>query len=221
MYTKTIHDEPLRPKVLAGVERGEPMTREDANGGKPNPKFRNSHGYQINCQSCVVSYEARLRGYNVQTLPNTRGSALDTLSRDTDLAWIDPKTGNKAKGISCIAKNKTELYKIVDNTIKEGERYTFRFNWRGRRSGHVISADRHAGRIRLYDPQSGETMLGDKVLSYFDRIKIKVDEVEKFHGYKIPLTEEILYRKRPRLLRVDDKEFNLNIVNKIMEGASD
>ena len=79
--------------TLAGVARGELMTRDEANGGNPNPLFSEGGGYMINCQTCVVTYEARLRGYDVTALPNAKGSMLETLSRNTRLAWIDKRTG--------------------------------------------------------------------------------------------------------------------------------
>jgi SPP1 gp7 family putative phage head morphogenesis protein len=37
-----------------------------ADGTKANPRFLEQRGYRINCQTCVVAYEARLRGYDVE-----------------------------------------------------------------------------------------------------------------------------------------------------------
>lgn len=82
------------PTSIAGVERGDPMTRSQANNNRVNPNYFKAPGYQTNCQSCVVAYEARLRGYDVQTKTNTRGSKLDELAHDTRLPGLTRRQEN-------------------------------------------------------------------------------------------------------------------------------
>lgn len=205
-----IIDEPLFPKEIAGVKRGKMMTRDEANGGKPNPNFKQSHGYQINCQSCVVTYEARLRGYNVQTLPNTKGSMLDKLSRQTNMAWIDPATGKHPAYIFDKAANTVKkFYDFIEKTVEAQKRYTLQFSWKGRsRSGHIISMDRdEQGALRLYDPQTGQTYTGKQINAYLGRLKFTMS----IGGVKVSTP--------PKILRIDDKQFNLDVVNYIMEGV--
>ena len=205
-----IIDEPLFPKEIAGVKRGKMMTRDEANGGKPNPNFKQSHGYQINCQSCVVTYEARLRGYNVQTLPNTKGSMLDKLSRQTNMAWIDPATGKHPAYIFDEAANTVKkFYDFIEKKIEAQKRYTLQFSWKGRsRSGHIISMDRdEQGALRLYDPQTGQTYTGKQINAYLGRLKFTMS----IGGVKVSTP--------PKILRIDDKQFNLDVVNYIMEGV--
>lgn len=205
-----IIDEPLFPKEIAGVKRGKMMTRDEANGGKPNPNFKQSHGYQINCQSCVVTYEARLRGYNVQTLPNTKGSMLDKLSRQTNMAWIDPATGKHPAYIFDEAANTVKkFYDFIEKTVEAQKRYTLQFSWKGRsRSGHIISMDRdEQGVLRLYDPQTGQTYTGKQINAYLGRLKFTMS----IGGVKVSTP--------PKILRIDDKQFNLDVVNYIMEGV--
>ena len=99
---KGLTDEQKRANIEAylqiekdlGVKRGKPMTFEDANQGKGNPHFTEDKGYRVNCQTCVVAYELRRRGFDVSALPKTKGSALEKLSHHTATAW---KT---AKGVS-------------------------------------------------------------------------------------------------------------------------
>ena len=206
-----IIDEPLFPKEIAGVKRGKMMTRDEANGGKPNPNFKQSHGYQINCQSCVVTYEARLRGYNVQTLPNTKGSMLDKLSRQTNMAWIDPATGKHPAYIFDEAANTVKkFYDFIEKTVETQKRYTLQFSWKGRsRSGHIISMDRdEQGALRLYDPQTGQTYTGKQINAYLGRLKFTMS----IGGVKVSTP--------PKILRVDDKMFNLDMVNHILEGVT-
>lgn len=196
--------------TVAGVERGEPMTREQANEGRVNPNFNQGGGYRINCQSCVVAFEARLRGYDVKTLPNTRGSKLSELARNTRLAWKDPKTGKhpdfmQDESVSTPKKCRTWL----ENTIKSGERYTFQHLWKGRsRSGHIISLDRDTdGSLRLYDPQNGKTYKGADIDDYLSQIKYKTTVM----GMKLSTA--------PKVLRVDNLEFNPDFTDHIMEAS--
>jgi hypothetical protein len=84
-------DKGLFPDEIAGVKRGKKMTRDEANGEKPNPNFKQGLGYQENCQSCVVAFEARLRGYNVQTLPYKKGQKLEELSRTPTGLGLTPQ----------------------------------------------------------------------------------------------------------------------------------
>lgn len=197
----------IKPKPIAGVERGEPMPREKANSGNPNPHYGEDIGYSINCQTCVVSYEARLRGYDVEALPNTRGSMLEKLSRQTNLAWIDRDTGNLAEYIyDSETTTPKKFYEFMNNVVKENERYTIQFIWRGRGlSGHIISLDRDVnGELRFYDPQIGKTYGEKQIKKYIRDFKY----VTKVHGHVIPVV--------PKIMRIDDKEFNYGVVNKIL-----
>lgn len=199
------------PDAIAGVKRGEPMTREQADEGKANPNFSKGGGYYINCQSCVVTYEARLRGYDVQTLPNTRGSKLSELSRKSNHAWIDPKTGQapqpKTNSNVTTAKKCREW---LESEMEPGARYTFGHSWKGRgRSGHIISADKDAdGSVRLFDPQSGKTMKGSEVDSYLNRVKYTAT----VYGMKVSCS--------PRLLRIDNMAINPEYADHIMEATA-
>jgi hypothetical protein len=203
-------DKGLFPDEIAGVKRGNEMTREEANGAKPNPNFKQGHGYKTNCQSCVVAYEARLRGYNVQALPNVKGSAAEKLLRRTNRAWIDPATGKHPEYMyDDTATTAKKFLSFLENNIKSKQRYTLEFAWKGRRIyGHIVSLDRDAsGKLRIYDPQSGVTYTGSSVAKYLGQIKY----TRTVHGHKMPA--------RPKVLRVDDKLFNMDIVNEILEGA--
>lgn len=198
------------PDTIAGVKRGEPMTRDQADKGKANPHYLDGGGYRTNCQSCVVAYEARRRGYDVTTKPNTRGSALDKLSRASHEAWIDPATGKtpeRPKPNEFVTTPK-KCRNMLENTIQPGERYTFGHSWKGRsRCGHIICADKDGnGNLRLFDPQSGTTMLGKDIDNYLSRVKYTTT----VYGMKINCS--------PRLLRVDNLTINPAYANDIMEA---
>lgn len=207
---KPKEENPLYPEKIAGAKRGEPMTFEEANELRANPNYGKEYGYRINCQSCVVTNEARRRGYDVETLPNTKGSELEKLSRKTNLAWIDPDTGKEPEYIfDEEALTPTKYFKFLDSTIEQGNRYTLEFSWKGRgNSGHIICTDRtEKGELRLYDPQIGKSYFGQDIKDYLKRLKYQMS----IYGMKIPIP--------PKIMRVDDKLFNLEVVEKIMKGV--
>lgn len=203
------------PKTISGVERGEPMSREEANGGNANPNYDQGGGYRTNCQTCVVAYEARLRGFDVQAKPNDRTGKTAELSRNTNDAWIDPATGkaveqfkyskNQGAEIPTTAK---QCRKWLNDNVKDGARYTFSFGWKGRgNTGHIISVDKDSkGHLRLYDPQNGKTMQGKDVDVLLGRIRY----TRTVAGIK--------FKTSPNLLRVDNKQFNPKYINSILEA---
>lgn len=209
---KPTDNTPRDPDTIAGVKPGDPMTREEADKGKANPNYLKGGGYYTNCQSCVVAYEARRRGYDVITKPNTRGSALDKLSRASHEAWIDPKTGKTPERPTPNENVRTpkQCRNMLENTIQPGERYTFGHSWKGRsRSGHIICADKDSnGNLRLFDPQNGTTMMGKDIDNYLSRVKYTTTVM----GYKINCS--------PRLLRVDNLVINPAYANDIMEAKT-
>ena len=204
------------PKSIAGADRGAPMSREEANSGNANPNFSQGGGYRINCQTCVVAYEARLRGYDVQAKPNTKGSQLAELSRNTNDAWIDPATGKAVQQYlysknqdSSLPTTPKQCRKWLNDNVEPGARYTFSHGWKGRgNSGHIISVDKDSsGHLRLYDPQSGQTMTGKDVDTYLSRIRY----TRTVYGTK--------YKTAPNLLRVDNLQFNPKYINNILEAS--
>lgn len=192
------------------------MTFEEANTYKTNPKYGTDRGYSINCQSCVVAFEARLRGYDVYTLPNMgKGTTSYKLSLDTALAWIDPKTMEKPELIANVdVRTPAQTVKFMHDTMQAGERYTLQVVWKGRGlNGHIVNLDyTDDGQLRLKDNQRGKgelsEFIGDKAIKeYLSRIKFLTKRGGKW------------YYVGPRLLRIDDKIFNEEVVKDIIKGV--
>lgn len=197
-------------RTIAGKSQGNPMTFQEANQLKCNPNFKSSEAYRINCQSCVVSYEARRRGYDVQTLPNTKGSMLEKLSKKTNLAWIDPETGKHPEYIFDVsADSPRKLFQFLQKEISQSGRYTLEFNWKGRgNKGHIISTEKgEDGKFFLYDPQIGKKYTDVEALRYLTRLKYETS----VYGSK--------FKTPAKLLKVDGLDFNEEIVDFILEGV--
>ena len=217
---KAKQDKSELEKKLAGIAKGKPMTHEEADTGRVNPNFMKGAGYQINCQSCVVAYEARRRGYDVEVVPNDKLHPMcGTLSRNTRLAWKDPKTGEtpdfmfpykptlstRWDGEPPTPKRFKAL--LMDN-IQEDARYHLGFGWKGSaRSGHIVTLGKKDGDLFIYDPQSDKTITGAQFDQYLTRLKMQ----RTSYGYK--------YYQYPEVMRVDDKDFDYDVVDQIVKGV--
>ena len=141
---------------------------------------------------------------------------LEKLSHKTNLAWIDLETGEHPEYIFDNKKIYTaKTYKkYLENIIEQGKRYTIEFGWKGRsRSGHIVNIDRtDAGELRIKDNQRGmdekSEWIGDKEIShYLSRLKYSTS----IYGIK--------YSTPPKVLRIDNAGFDIDVVEKIMEGS--
>lgn len=209
---------PPKPKSpqIAGVDRGSPMTHAQADTGRVNPNFKKGGGYGINCQSCVVTYEARLRGYDVEVVPNDKRYPMcSKLSKNTTLAWKN-KDGSQADFMmggnvwrsSFIWRgNKPTARRFeqkLQTSLEDNARYTLEFKWKGIKSGHIVTLHKEGADLVIYDPQSNHTYKGKQVSSYLDNIAYSMQR------------KGVTYYKYPGVMRVDDKELDYGVANQIM-----
>ena len=195
------------PKSISGVTRGKDMTFEEADNGKVNPNNVDwskrtkdyNKGYSLNCQSCVVCFEMRRRGYDVQTLPYDEKNALGELAHWYYAAWLDPETGEVGKPTKISSSNAQNLLSRLDKEIEEGKRYIFRGIYKGGRDGHVVSMYKEKGEIIYYDPQTNTTYKG---------------ELLKQH---LQLNFKMKGEMCPQVLRVDNLAFNPRYSDKIVK----
>ena len=146
-----------------GIKRGLPMSHDQANQLRGNPHYKKAEGYQVNCQTCVVAYELRLRGFDVSALPNTAGSALEKLAGETYAAWQGlkradiPIFGRSYIGANNKLKRERLNWKKVNAAMSEPGRYHIGWRWKRKWDGHIITIERFPdGTFRSYDPQTGE-----------------------------------------------------------------
>lgn len=190
----------MYPDSIAGAKRGQPMSFKEADGGRVNPSFRKTYGAGGNCQSCVVAFEMRLRGYRVRALPKSKWGTADDLAQKTNLAWVDPRTGLPPKYTFDKDANTPELFKgFLEKSVVSGGRYTLEFRYADSEQGHIVSLDRdELGRLRIYDPQNGKVYSGNDIDIYLQWLYYGEDDI-------------------PLILRVDDKLVNEFVASEIME----
>lgn len=194
----------LHPEELAGVQRTtDSMSFSMANSGRTNPKIdTGARGYKNNCQSCVVANEARRRGYDVSAKRYNLTSR--KVSKNTNLAWIDPNTGTYPAYITSSANDANSYYNFLELNIKQGERYTLEFDWKCG-GGHIVNIERRPsdGKLRIKDNQrslqeQSEWIGKNQIISYLRDVEFSTSQ--------------------PMLLRIDNMEFNEEIVNKILKA---
>lgn len=215
-YNELVERINIKRPPIANTSAGENMSFELADSGHVNPNIGKAEGYYINCQSCVVVFEARERGYDVEVLPNTRGSMLERLSHDTSLAWIDPETGKHPEYIYDNSRRTPEAYyDFIDSVVKPRQRYTIQYFHKGwGHSGHIVNIDRTSdGQLRIKDNQRGisersEWKGSNSVIEYLHKMKY---EEFSLIGEPNPCV--------PQLLRIDNMDFDYSVVNNIMKGA--
>lgn len=199
----------LYPEALAGVKRGSPMTFEEADSGNVNPNYGRK-GYDTNCQACTIVNEARRRGYDVEALPNMPNSMAEKLAHQYPMAWINPETGKKPEFIVDKSKDTPKKYlEFMHSTIQPNARYVIGFTWKGKgNSGHIVNLDiNEYGELRIKDNQRGtkerSEWTGDKaVMKYLKHMKWSETA------------------KVPKMMRIDNLQFEPDVAKKIMKGRS-
>lgn len=203
----------------AGFERGVPMPIGLADSKHANPKYGESvdgsfRSYTHNCQTCVVAYELRRRGYDVEAkgVGVHRGFINDyqySVARTARKAFVEIPVESFILNKNNLIKSNTPkgrrqfVANLFDATKEEG-RYFLSFKNRGRFTGHivVVESTKDGGKL-LVDPQCGKRISltdGAAVDKYFSKVDVK-------HLYN-------------KVFRVDNLEFNpavLTIVTKNSE----
>lgn len=199
------HSKDTGDKTIAGVKRGKPMTRKQANEGRVNPNYLNEGGYRENCQICVATYEARLRGYNIEAKSfDFTNRKMLALAYNPALAYLDKETGESPNIRSSEANSRVECEKWLKANIKHGERYLFLYS-PNREGAHVIQVQKKwSGQLEFYDPQNGK-FSNEKLLNH---VYYPVEYAGRRYGFY------------PRLLRVDDKELNFEYLNEVTKAVT-
>lgn len=187
LQNNSIIEEGNIPKYLESKSKLNPTVSNNLSlaviGANPN-YYSGDERYLVNCQRCVVAYEARRRGYDVTAKPASLDS--ESIKQMTGKkGWANVFEGGEddiltifgSKGI----ENKENIYNIMSG-YGDGARAIVRVQWQDGR-GHTFIAEQVNNKTKFIDPQSGDI----DVESYFDDDLIKTDKT--------------------RLLRIDNKEF--------------
>ena len=126
-----------------------------------NPNYGKGGAYKNNCGNCVVAFELRRRGYDVEASPN--------------------ETGMSGKEVTANFKGfKFNETKTESEVLKwgEGARGVVMLKNENSRSGHMLSAVVQNGSVRFVDSQSGNDNARDQVSSAKIVAYVRVDNLE-------------------------------------------
>lgn len=200
-----------------GIEHGKPMSIDRADRKHANPKFLtlvdgSFRPYISNCQTCVVAYELRKRGYDVEAKgvgvkPKSyvnnfqREMAYDSTFAfaDKDIDLIRPNFMGEIKFNT--DKGRRQFRVKIFDAIKEQGTYFLSFKNKGRQSGHIVVLEHTTNNLLLIDPQSNK------------RIDLKSDE---FMQYLVGV--DVTHRSN-RLFRVNDLTFKPEVFS-VVEKAN-
>lgn len=165
-YTQNSLIEQLPETITEALgDRGAPKSVNDAMT-KANPFFSQAYSeYSENCQRCVVAYELRRRGYDVEAQPTYQGDKwpqVITINGQRLGRWrgafrhaMTDRVG--ASGNNLAAENK--VLANLKSKMREygnGARAVVNIQYRGHGSGHVFSAENHNGQVSFVDAQTGQ-----------------------------------------------------------------
>ena len=144
-----------------GYNRGKVMSFEEATNGQSNIS-RDTE----NCASCVVVHEMRLRGYDISALKYDArdGSISKLLSEDTRSIWMTAK-GKTPEFSALIGGEPDEIVKAIEKQTQPiGSRYHIGWDI-SEELGHVVTAERTANGLVIYDPQKNTFLSLEEVVS--------------------------------------------------------
>ena len=123
-----------------------------------NPNYSSTDpesAYKLNCQRCVIAYEARRRGYDVEALPALSG--LDFL-RYLDHPLGLPSVFEGAEPVDCCARTGEYAKGVLEEQMKtwgDNCRAIVYTGWKNAAVGHFFIAERINGVTCFLDPQNG------------------------------------------------------------------
>lgn len=162
-------------EILGMKIPSKPMTFREANERRSNPKYYESRMYRVNCQSCVVSHELRMRGWDVEAIGNNKRS--DSLPRKLSFrvqkAWIDRETNSEPAKIQAL-----DFSHVASKASKIG-RYHVKWVWKSCPSGHIITFERTATDAFFYDPQDGALYSIEQISKKWD------NKIENLEFYRV------------------------------------
>lgn len=164
---------PRIPQTLSEAlgKKGSPMSAAQASAGT-NPHYNPRYdAYSSNCQRCVLTYEARRRGYNVTALPTFKG---DLLPHGGDYlnALSNPKAVNVGKSKRAIEKEMKSYGNGARSIISV---------YKGRK-GHAFISENVRGKVVYIDPQTNKRYNNINLSKVNDATVTRIDN-QKFTDY--------------------------------------
>lgn len=141
-------------------------------------KSKEYKAYTYNCQRCVIAYEMRRRGYDVEADAydeNDRlGYSRNNLKRSFLNYTDDMLHDYDKRPDGNLYSGKGQLFKAMENDMMkepEGSRFILDWDWKGENSGHTVNAEKRNGNIIVYDSQNGKSRPLKEYLNLHNNIR--------------------------------------------------
>ena len=193
-------------EMALGMKQGRTMNINDADKGNSNPGYTKKksceEGYEHNCQTCTMTYEARRRGFKVTAAPSPEDRTLAdnfyNWANKNKLDWRDRflnEDGTRPKPIrtmTAVDDTPAAKNKFIEQATLNIGRYEIYCAWK-KGGAHVFMVERTKdGTLLWIDPQSGKVQK-----SNFYADNMKSDSIE--------------------VLRVDDKLINPKFASRLIK----
>ena len=112
---------------------------------------------KFNCQTCVVAYEAAMRGIDIQVEENKWNSPIiNLLAKRPEIAYQDKKTGLHPKPLDKKVNNKKEAMDFLKENIISNGRYELACKLiLSDKLSHILCIEKTKDGFRMIDPQKG------------------------------------------------------------------
>ncbi len=171
------------------------------NALESNPHHDEGREYRVNCQRCVPTAEARLRGYDVEALPRPSGDdPMYTGTRSFTAEWLFP-TFKDAKPIAYTSRRAIEEQMAKWGV---GARAQIVCLWKGRgrrRSAHTFYAAQGPDGTHFYDPQTGSRDCSShfEAISYRGRLSSRYNQFARIDDLEFNEKVKLCCRARPKV----------------------
>ena len=148
-----------------GAKMTEPMPYDKADKG-----YANTSGDDVNCQSTVVAFFARLLGMDVTAAEYKYGGEfVKMLENDQTLAYYVSPNKKVHPTPSRTLMSVSEVMDYIDKETAKNGIYNIAFNkWKGVPDGHIMCLIKNKGKTYLVDIQNGKRVDLSEKLSFTD-----------------------------------------------------
>lgn len=128
-------------------------------------KSKERDKYTCNCQRCVIAYEMRRRGYDVEAGPYERGDNLAIWKNNIRKSFSNydeyvhtQKYDTRPDGSKY--SSRSQLIKAMEADMLnkgEGARFILDWDWKNFSCGHTVNAEIIDGKVSIFDSQTGNS----------------------------------------------------------------
>lgn len=156
------------PEISSEIPKKKEKSSKEDDMKSVNEKYYKEppdQNYRQNCADCSLAYDMRRRGYDVEAIPNDRGTNMETI-----LSWYDVKEVTSVKRnmlLTSFSFTDNEQRAIEKDIVKKqgnGARGIMTVQWT-LGGGHAVAYEVENGKVYIYDAQPGRKTELSHVLS--------------------------------------------------------